>query len=143
MTLKKTTRQRMGKAAIYALVARVGFGAPLWAQDANEGKALYQSHCADYHGTEVDGNGPLANAMIMKPKNLRQLAAENEGVFPMLRVVMRIDGRDPLVSHGSPMPVYGQYFEGNDTALKTAAGQPIMTSRAIADLVAYLIEQQQ
>lgn len=139
MILSKIT----GKTAICALIVGGGFGAPLWAQDAQEGEALYQNHCADCHGTEVDGNGPLANAMIMKPKNLRLLAAENDGVFPTLKVVMRIDGRDPLVSHGSPMPVYGLYFEGNDTALKTAAGQPIMTSRTIADLVAYLTEQQQ
>ena len=53
-------------------------------------------------------------------------------------VVQRIDGRDPLVSHGSPMPVYGPYFEGQDTAIKTDVGQPILTSKPIADLVAYL-----
>lgn len=125
------------------IVMAVGFASPVLAQDAVDGEALYLNHCAGCHGDAVDGNGPLANAMIMKPKNLSLLAAENKGVFPMLTVIMRIDGRDPLVSHGSPMPVYGQFFEGDDTALKTAAGQPIMTSRAIADLVAYLLEQQQ
>jgi hypothetical protein len=36
------------------------------------------------------------------------------------------------------MPVYGPFFEGDDTALKTDNGQPILTSRPIADLVAYL-----
>jgi hypothetical protein len=59
-------------------------------------------------------------------------------VFPLMRVIRRIDGRNPLVSHGSDMPVYGELFEGDDTALKLPSGQPVMTSRAIADLVVFL-----
>jgi hypothetical protein len=51
---------------------------------------------------------------------------------------MRIDGRDPLTSHGSPMPVYGDFFEGWDVAVKSETGQPIMTSLPIVDLLAYL-----
>jgi hypothetical protein len=51
---------------------------------------------------------------------------------------MRIDGREPLVSHGSPMPVYGDFFEGDDAAVKAETGQPILTSRAVVDLLAYL-----
>lgn len=53
-------------------------------------------------------------------------------------MVKRIDGRDPLVSHGSPMPVYGFFFEGRDKALKTPSGQPILTSQPIIDLIAHL-----
>lgn len=79
----------------------------------------------------------MAGVLLMKPANLKALSGE-DGQFPTERVVKRIDGRDPLVSHGSPMPVYGPYFEGNDTAIKTPAGQPILTSKPIADLVAYL-----
>ena len=75
---------------------------------------------------------------MLQPPNLRNLTIRHGGTFPVLRVVMRIDGRDPLTAHGSPMPVYGDFFEGNDTALKAETGQPIMTSRAIADLVAFL-----
>lgn len=125
------------------LIAGSGFAAPTLAQDANEGEILYQKHCSDCHGSSADGKGPLAAAMIMKPKNLSLLAAENDGIFPVLKVVMRIDGREPLVSHGSPMPVYGQYFEGSGATLKTVTGQPILTSRPIADLVAYLQGVQQ
>jgi len=130
-------------AALIVAMGLTGLSTSGQAQDVGEGGLLYKTHCANCHGTEADGNGPLANAMIMKPKNLSQLSAENDGVFPIVRVVKRIDGRDALVSHGSPMPVYGQFFEGDDTALKTPSGQPIMTSRAIADLVAYLQEQQE
>ena len=56
----------------------------------------------------------------------------------MARVVKRIDGRDPLVSHGSPMPIYGDFFEGEDMTIKTPAGQPVMTSRPVVELVTYI-----
>ena len=77
-------------------------------------------------------------ALLIQPPSLRTLAADNDGTFPIARVVSRIDGRDPLVSHGSPMPVYGWYFEGEDTALKAETGQPILTSQPIVDLMGYL-----
>ena len=108
------------------------------AQDITEGAGLYLKHCATCHGIEASGQGPMAGVLVIKPTDLTNLSNENNGVFPMERVVRRIDGRDPLVSHGSPMPVYGDFFEGNDTALKTASGQPILTSGAIAQLVAFL-----
>jgi hypothetical protein len=108
------------------------------AQDIEEGAALFQNHCASCHGLDADGKGPMAAVLTVQPKDLTQLSTEGDGVFPTVRVVMRIDGRDPLVSHGSLMPVYGDFFEGYDTPLKAANGQPILTSRAIVDLVSYL-----
>ncbi|NVO54533.1 cytochrome c [Rhodobacteraceae bacterium B1Z28] len=108
-----------------------------WAQDTETGAELYQHYCATCHGIEATGHGPMAGVLIIQPTNLKTLAG-GDGVFPTARVVARIDGRDPLVSHGSPMPVYGPYFEGQDTAIKTPEGQPILTSQPIVDLVAYL-----
>lgn len=112
------------------------------AQDVGYGQDLYARHCATCHGTAVDGQGPMAPALVVQPKDLTVLTAENGGEFPLLRVIRRIDGREPLVSHGSSMPVYGEFFEGDDTAMKTASGQPVLMSRAIADLVAYLMSVQ-
>jgi mono/diheme cytochrome c family protein len=108
------------------------------AQDAAAGEETYLQFCAACHGIEARGNGPMAPILLLQPPNLRTLTARYDGVFPVVRVVTRIDGRDPLVAHGSPMPVYGDFFEGDDTAMKAETGQPIMTSRAIVDLVAYL-----
>ena len=107
-------------------------------QDAGIGAELYLQHCATCHGVALDGKGPMAPALLLQPPALSDLSARHGGTFPMTRVVMRIDGRDPLISHGSPMPVYGPFFDGNDVALKAESGQPIMTSRPVADLVAYL-----
>jgi hypothetical protein len=81
--------------------------------------------------------------MAIQPPDLTRLSASEGGTFPLARVVTRIDGRDPLVSHGSDMPVYGWFFEGQDVAAKTASGQPILTSQPVVDLMAYLETLQQ
>lgn len=119
------------------LVALTAVAPAARAQDVEAGAELYQHYCATCHGLDATGHGPMAGVLVIQPTNLKTLA-DADGVFPTARVVARIDGRDPLVSHGSPMPVYGPFFEGNDTAIKTPAGQPILTSKPIVDLVAYL-----
>ena len=126
-----------------SLIILMGLAAPAAAQDAAEGEALYQFYCATCHGTSAVGNGPMSPSLVVRPADLTTLSVRNNGVFPVTRVVMRIDGRDPLVSHGSAMPVYGDFFAGNDVATKAETGQPIMTSQPIVDLLAYLQTLQQ
>ncbi len=111
---------------------------PAAAQDAERGEELYRVHCATCHGIEATGQGPMAGVLVIKPADLSVLSANNGGVFPTERVVKRIDGRDPLISHGSPMPVYGFFFEGQDSAIKTPSGQPVLTSQPIVDLLEFL-----
>lgn len=111
---------------------------PLFAQDADEGERVFQFRCATCHGLDATGNGPMASALTVQPTNLTRLKASNEGEFPITRIIMRIDGRDPLVSHGSSMPIFGDFFEGYDVALRTETGQPIMTSKPIVDIMAWL-----
>lgn len=113
--------------------------APVMAQDVDHGRALFQTHCATCHGADAKGQGPLAGALVLQPVDLTALASRNGGVFPLEGVLKRIDGTDPLVSHGSPMPVYGPYFEGvANTAMKLPSGQPMLVAEPIADLVGYL-----
>ena len=113
--------------------------APALAQDVDQGRALFRTHCATCHGADAKGQGPLAGALVLQPVDLTALAVRNGGDFPLQRVLKRIDGTDPLVSHGSPMPVYGPYFEGvANTAMKLPSGQPVLVSQPIADLVGYL-----
>ena len=116
---------------------------PALAQDAARGAELYDRHCAVCHGIEATGAGPMAAVLTLQPTDLTTLNRGNNGVFPMIRVVMRIDGRDPLVSHGSPMPLFGQLYERQDTMVKAPDGMPILTSREIADLLAHLQAIQQ
>lgn len=130
------------KTPLAALLALTLLAPGAQAQDAEAGAALYEMHCATCHGLEARGNGPMAPALLLQPPSLRDLT-QRHGTFPTARVVMRIDGRDPLVSHGSPMPVYGPFFEGDDMPLKAETGQPIMTSRPIVDLVEFLRQVQE
>lgn len=127
----------------FGLIMTLGLAAPAFAQDVEQGEALFGYYCATCHGTQATGNGPMSPSLVVSPTDLTQLAAQNGGVFPTARVVMRIDGRDPLVSHGSMMPVYGDFFEGRDVPVKAETGQPIMTSQPIVDLLAYLQTVQQ
>jgi len=132
----------MLKPILFSLVIWASVGVAT-AQSTDEGQELFLDYCATCHGLNADGAGPMAPAMVLQPTDLTLLSASNDGVFPLARVVRRIDGRDPLVSHGSPMPVFGDFFAGRDVAVKTPSGQPMMTSRPIADLVAWLRTIQQ
>lgn len=111
--------------------------------DVDAGRETYERYCAACHGLEGTGHGPMRAVLTLHPADLTALTAGNGGTFPLDRVVRRIDGRDPLVSHGSPMPIYGGFFEGRDVAMKTESGQPILTSQPVVDLVAYLQSLQQ
>ena len=111
---------------------------PALAQDTKAGQQVFMDLCATCHGVDARGFGPMAAVLTLQPSDLTALAKDNGGTFPTGRVVGRIDGRDPLVSHGSPMPVFGRYFEGEDASLKTQGGQPILTSQPIVDLVGWL-----
>ena len=116
---------------------------PLMAQEAEEGAEIFAHYCATCHGAEAKGGGPMAPVLTLQPSDLSSLAARNGGAFPLKRVVERIDGRDPLMSHGSPMPVWGPFFEGGwDVEVETLSGESAKTSRPVANVVAYLMEIQ-
>jgi mono/diheme cytochrome c family protein len=127
----------MLKASTSALLS-VLLGSSAFAGDVATGQDLYLEHCAACHGLSAQGDGPMAPALMVKPKDLTQLANANDGSFPLKYVIKRIDGRKDLISHGSLMPVYGHFFEGQDVMLKTDAGQPVMTSQPIGDLISWL-----
>ncbi len=128
---------------VLSIIAAMALATPAMAQDTLQGEALFGFYCATCHGNGASGNGPMSPSLVVAPADLTTLAARNDGVFPTTRVIMRIDGRDPLVSHGSMMPVYGDFFEGNEVVTKAETGQPIMTSQPILDLLAYLQSLQQ
>ena len=113
-------------------------GAPAMAQDAQQGAQIFGYYCATCHGSSATGNGPMSPSLVVAPTDLTALQVQNGGVFPTTRIVMRIDWRDPLVSHGSMMPVYGDFFAGTDVMTKTEAGQPLLTSQPIVDLLAFI-----
>lgn len=102
------------------------------------GAQLFARHCAVCHGADGAGSGPMAGVMLIKPADLTQLAAAEGGVFPTARVIARIDGQQALVSHGSPMPVYGPFFEGPKMTITLADGEKVRTAAPIALLIQHL-----
>jgi len=75
------------------------------------GRAMYKAYCASCHGLDADGEGPAAYTMFRKPTDLRKLAADHNGVFPMDHVAAVIRGDVNAPSHGSKdMPVWGPVF---------------------------------
>ena len=113
------------------------------AGDALEGHKIYWRYCSSCHGEEADGMGPMRPVLVVAPKDLTVLARDNGGIFPLERVISRIDGRDALVSHGSEMPVYGDFFnEGGRVTIQGDGGETVETSGAVADLLAYLMSRQ-
>lgn len=124
---------------IYAsLVAALCLSGAAMAQDARQGQKTYERYCAACHGADATGNGPMRPVLALAPRDLTVLAKTNGGAFPLGRVVRQIDGRDPMVAHGGPMPVYGDFFEARDVVLNIGEGAQIRTSQRVIDLVAYL-----
>jgi len=77
---------------------------------ADTGRALFMTHCATCHGTAARGDGPVADALRVRPADLTQLAKRNGGVFPSAETHRIVDGRG-IGAHGNPdMPVWGSVF---------------------------------
>ena len=76
--------------------------------------------------------------LTLRPTDLTRLPTANGGTFPTIRVVMQIDGCEPLVCHGSPKPIYGEFFAGRDMAMEAPNGIPILTSQPVVNLVVWL-----
>ena len=125
-----------------ATAALILAAAPALAEDAVMGQELYGAFCTPCHGDFGQGDGPLADMLSIQPTDLSRLADRNDGVFPVAQVVRQIDGRDPDLKHGGIMPLFGAYFDGEDIAIQSELGQPIMTNVPTAELVLYLREIQ-
>lgn len=111
--------------------------------DTDAGAALYARYCATCHGEGGEGDGPSAALVTIPPANLTALARENDGVFPLARVIRRIDGRDLILAHGSPMPVYGAFFDATrGIPVETDEG-PMQANRPVLEIVYWLASIQQ
>jgi mono/diheme cytochrome c family protein len=112
------------------------------AERVAEGEALFLRYCATCHGEDARGGGPMQGALAVPVPDLTGLGAGED--FPHFDVIAKIDGRDPVVSHGGAMPVWGDFFdEGEGAFVRSEAGQPIVTSPPVAALVAWLESVQQ
>lgn len=113
------------------------------AQDTALGAALFRDHCATCHGTDARGDGPMTAILSVQPPDLTRLAAAEGGTFPLERVVRRIDGRDEVLAHGGPMPIFGMILGGESGMIDAFDGTPVFTTQAVVDIAAWLRSVQQ
>lgn len=79
------------------------------------GAALFRMNCAGCHGTNAQGNGPIAELIQAPVPDLTRIAARNGGEFPAERIFQIIDGQSGSSVHGTRhMPVWGYEFFGTE-----------------------------
>jgi len=105
-----------------------------FAADASLGRREYEHNCAMCHGVTGNGNGWLAQHLIVPIPSITQLKKNNGGVFPVARVYEVIDGTREVKLHGSrAMPVWGRAFQLDEVESKFRGAQ--RRSRAAEDVV--------
>jgi hypothetical protein len=76
------------------------------AQDIDKGRIEFLSKCAECHGADGKGAGPMSSRLKTKPADLTVLAKRNNGVFSPDAVAEAVDGRSE--SHrDTEMPIWG------------------------------------
>ena len=115
---------------------------PVAAQDIARGERLFGENCATCHGPGGQGGGAMAEILVIAPPDLTQIAARRDGAFPMIAIAGIIDGRDPIMTHGGDMPIYGRVFGGFDALMREEGVGTLLTAPEVVDLVWYLQEIQ-
>jgi mono/diheme cytochrome c family protein len=95
-----------------AALAAISFGMPVAAQEMEAAAQEYETACAVCHGISGRGDGNLVQFLNVKPTDLTKLSANNDGVFPFLKVFQIVDGRTLVSGHGErDMPVWGNRYQ--------------------------------
>lgn len=98
--------------AYAAMVAILGSSQSALAQDNTFGAIEYGNSCAQCHGMDGKGGGPMAGFLTGTLPDLTQLQKDNGGVFPVTRVYGVIDGSTELGPHGTrEMPAWGNRYK--------------------------------
>lgn len=127
---------------VIAFASGIGFSAAS-AQDVSIGAELYADYCAACHGASGKGDGDMADVMTIPSPNLTLLASQNEGVFPLLKVVHIIDGRTGVRAHGGTMPVFGRTFQTEVKGGVGEYGQALVARGRVLSVAMYLESIQQ
>ena len=128
--------------ALIPILAALAITAPAVAQDAERGGRLYQQHCAVCHGPGLRGDGPMAEVLTVQPPDLTRISERYDG-FPRVGIAWIIDGRDPILSHGGEMPIFGFVFGEMSSVMRAPGGQTLLTAPEVVDLVTFLETLQQ
>ncbi|HVA41268.1 MAG TPA: cytochrome c [Candidatus Binataceae bacterium] len=101
------------------------------------GSLEYRSHCAQCHGPEGKGDGPVAAVLTKKPADLTQITKSHAGTFPEEWLTKFIDGSDMVAAHGTRgMPIWGREFSKGSPGLAKRSQHEV--DRKIKLLVDYI-----
>ena len=127
----------MGAAAMAAALAGCT-EEPAEMPGPQDGAALYRQTCADCHGADARGGGPLAQEMEISPKDLTRISERNGGAFPRARIMSIIDGYARSDMTGPGMPEFGALLEGDLVPFDSGDGIQTPTPRKLVALLEYL-----
>ena len=94
--------------------------------------------CADCHGEDARGNGPLAENLTKAPPDLTQIGKRAGGRFDEKAVFDWILGLDMPIAHGTrEMPIWGDWLM-DEASLGTANSAEKEVEQRVMALVKYL-----
>lgn len=100
------------------------------------GPALFTEHCAQCHGMDGKGNGPMASSLKVAPADLTTINKRAGGKFPAERIVETIRYGGDVAAHGSrEMPIWGKVFSDQGGRGK---GGGAYSRRVVVELKRYL-----
>lgn len=106
------------------------------AWDVPSGKDLFLEHCAQCHGNDGTGNGPMASVLTIKPADLTEISKRADGKFAGDRIADIIRYGGDITGHGArAMPIWGSVFSSEG---KGGKGGAAYSRRAIIELKTYL-----
>jgi mono/diheme cytochrome c family protein len=103
----------MGTRSIVLWAALAAIGASTWVQaDPKEDKAVergqahYLLFCANCHGVNAEGKGPLVGLLKVTPSDLTTLKRTGKGESVTERVLKAVAGRHEVAAGGHKMPIF-------------------------------------
>lgn len=101
----------MKKLSCATLVTIAALSQTAMAEERTFGAVEYANSCAQCHGMDGTGGGPMANYLTGALPDLTQLQKGNGGVFPFADVYALIDGSGAMGPHGTrEMPAWGTRY---------------------------------
>ncbi len=117
----------------------------LWAdwdtyeETVSSGNRTYDRFCSVCHGSDAKGNGPFTKNLVVPPPDLTVLSANNNDVFPWMRMYEVIDGDEKMRAHGSSeMPIWGEAFDLRNWGKGYSEYADVIVRGRIFELLVYL-----
>lgn len=109
--------------------------------DIQKGELEFRLYCAQCHGMEATGNGPVAKALRKRPANLRTLTKNHGGVFPEQEIRDFVDGTKEMAAHGDrEMPIWGLAFQYRGGPVGAIHGPPPASEAEVDQRISLLVD---